>query len=230
MEHLLLLHGALGAKDQLMPLAERLKNRYIIHVLNFNGHGGRVFSGPSFSIESFAGDAIEYLQEKNITQVNIFGYSMGGYVAIWLAKHHAGMIKKVITLATKFYWDESVAAKEVKMLDAETIQQKLPAFAQQLQERHSPNDWKDVLDKTRGLLLSLGQSNSLQLADYSGIQAPCLLLLGDKDKMITGKETEDVHAHLPHSQFQLLPDTAHPLEQVDMAMLATTVSRFLEHD
>ena len=230
MQHLLLLHGALGSKDQLTPLTESLKDKYIVHTLNFSGHGGRDFLSPVFSIELFAGDVLDYLHEKNIAAVNIFGYSMGGYVAMWLAKHHADKIKKVVTLATKFYWDETVAAKEIKMLNAETIQQKVPAFAKQLQERHFPNDWKEVLNRTKGLLLSLGQHNSLQLPDYSGIQTSCLLLLGDKDKMITREETEEVHARLSHAQFEILPDTPHPLEQVDVELLASVVEFFLVRD
>jgi esterase/lipase len=39
MQHLLLLHGAIGAKDQLQPLADELKDNYFIHTLNFSGYG-----------------------------------------------------------------------------------------------------------------------------------------------------------------------------------------------
>jgi pimeloyl-ACP methyl ester carboxylesterase len=227
MQHLLLLHGAIGAKDQLRPLAEILKNKYIVHTLDFSGHGGRGFAETPFSIELFANDVLEYLREKRIDHVSIFGYSMGGYVAMWLAKHHPGKITGVITLATKFYWDEAVAAKEVKMLDAGTIREKLPAFANQLQQRHAPNDWQNVLDKTKELLLALGRNNTLQLPGYVSIETPCLLLLGDKDKMITREETEDVFKHLPRAQFEILPGTPHPIEQVDTALLAEWVEKFL---
>jgi len=48
MEHLLLLHGALGSKEQLAALALKLKDKYVVHTLNFNGHGGRPFPKSLF--------------------------------------------------------------------------------------------------------------------------------------------------------------------------------------
>ncbi len=40
MKDLLLLHGALGAKSQFDKLADLLCTTYIVHALNFEGHGG----------------------------------------------------------------------------------------------------------------------------------------------------------------------------------------------
>src|SRR4029077_13449669 len=101
MQHLLVLHGAIGAKDQLQPLAEKLRSHYIVHTLNFSGHGGETIPA-TFSIEGFANDVLHYLKQNNIDKINIFGYSMGGYVALYLAKHYPEKVNKAATLATKF--------------------------------------------------------------------------------------------------------------------------------
>ena len=93
MNSLLLLHGAIGAKDQLQPIAEQLKNTFDVHTLNFSGHGGEPMPS-SFSIEQFAGDVLLFLKQNNISKTNIFGYSMGGYVALYLAKHHPDRLKR----------------------------------------------------------------------------------------------------------------------------------------
>lgn len=227
MQHLLLLHGAIGAKDQLRPLADALKNRYMIHTMNFSGHGGTVFPATGFSIPQFAEEIYRYLQEHGITGSSVFGYSMGGYAAMYLAKDHPEAVGRIITLATKFHWDETIAAKEVKMLDAETLLQKFPAFAAQLEQRHQPNDWKDLLVKTRDLLLGLGKKNALGQEDYASIHNTCLLLLGDRDKMVTPEETIAVQKALPNARFQLVPETAHPLEQVKIDQLAALISSFI---
>ncbi len=226
-QNLLLLHGAIGAKDQLQPLADALKENYSIHTLNFSGHGGEAFKDEDLSIPLFAGEVMNYLQRKRIETVNIFGYSMGGYVAMYLAMHHPGIVSGIITLGTKYYWDEAIAAKEVKMLDAETISQKIPAFAEQLRNRHAHNDWKRVLDQTREMLLKLGRQNTLRLDDYKSISAECLLLLGDKDKMVTLDETVAVQKALPHGEFKILPNTPHPVEQADIAQLTNIITRFI---
>ncbi|WP_207514003.1 alpha/beta fold hydrolase [Longitalea luteola] len=227
MQHLLLLHGALGSKDQMEPLATALHNSYQIHTFNFGGHGGRPFPEKTFSISLFSEQIAEYLRQSGIQQANIFGYSMGGYAAMHLAKHHPEQVNKVITLATKFHWDEKTAAREVKMLDGKTIQEKVPAFAAQLQQRHAPNDWLALLDKTKELLTGLGNNNTLQPEDYATITTPVLVLLGDRDKMVSLEESQAVYKQLPNARFGILPGTPHAFEQVNFSLLAFLIDEFI---
>lgn len=228
MQHLILLHGAIGSKEQLEPLAQLLQNDFTVHTIGFAGHGGNPVPDEPFSIELFAHEVLDYMQQQNIEQSNIFGYSMGGYVGLYLAKKYADKIIKLVTLATKVQWNESIAAKEIKMMDADTIQQKVPAFAAQLEKRHAPNNWKTVLQKGAEMLANLGRRNTLILEDYSTINTPCLLLLGDRDKMVSLDETVTVYKQLSIAQFAVLPNTAHPIEQVDASLLAFIVKRFLK--
>src|SRR6218665_691823 len=165
MQHMLLLHGAIGAKDQLLPLAEKLSGPFTVHTLSFSGHGGEAMP-DAFSMQLFANDVLNYLEKNNIPKISIFGYSMGGYVALYLAKHHPEKVEKIFTLATKFLWTPEIAAKEIKMLDAEKIAEKIPAFAQILEKRHTPNNWKVVLQKTAAMMMEMGASNPLQLSDF----------------------------------------------------------------
>src|SRR5690349_11963886 len=112
MQAILLLHGAIGAADQLSRLEEELAGSYSVYRLSFSGHGGSSFAAEPFSIKLFAADVIAFLDTQQISTINIFGYSMGGYVAMYLAKYHPERVNKIITLATKFNWDETIAANE----------------------------------------------------------------------------------------------------------------------
>lgn len=229
MQPIILLHGALGSKDQLQPLTKALENYFQVHTFNFSGHGGRPFGDKHFSISLFSDQIGEYMQEMGISQTTIFGYSMGGYAAMYLARQFPDKISKLITLATKFHWDEKTAAREVTMLNGKTIQEKVPAFAAQLQQRHAPNDWLVLLEKTSQLLTDLGKQNALQPEDHAAIATPCLLLLGDRDKMVTLDETVAVYKQSPHGQLGVLPGTPHALEQVNVPLLAGMISTFLNH-
>jgi pimeloyl-ACP methyl ester carboxylesterase len=228
MQHLLLLHGAIGAKDQLSPLANLLSSNYTVHSIDFSGHGEKSSTDTVFSIENFAAGVLAYMNKQQTDRASVFGYSMGGYVALWLAKYHPARINKIVTLATKFRWDEIIAAKEMKMLHADNIVEKVPAFAQQLAKRHGSDNWKIVLDKTKDMLSRLGNNNTLQLADYITIDTPSLLLLGDKDKMVTAEETIDVQKALPNAQYMSLANTTHPIEQVDAEKLADIIKDFIQ--
>ena len=122
MNPLLILHGALGSASQLDPVKSTFEGKgIVVHSLNFSGHGGASFQS-NFGIEQFSSDTLQYLQHHQLQQVDIFGYSMGGYVALWLAKMHPDRVGRIVTLGTKFDWSEESAAKEVKKLNPEKIQ------------------------------------------------------------------------------------------------------------
>jgi pimeloyl-ACP methyl ester carboxylesterase len=225
MQPILLLHGAIGAADQLQPLAGKLPN-YKVMSFNFSGHGGKEFPVEALSIKGFAEEVLAFMDEQGLEQVSIFGYSMGGYVGMYLAKHHPQRVKKVATLATKFYWDVPTAAKEMQMLDADKIEVKIPAFAKALQERHAPTDWKILLQRTAGMLRAMGEDNPLKPGDYSGIGTDSLVMLGDKDKMVTLDETLAVYKSLPNGRMAMLPDTQHPIEQSNTEALAFLLNQF----
>lgn len=227
MEHILLLHGAIGSKDQLMPVEKNLADSFSVYSLNFSGHGDSPSIEDPFSIAGFASEIITLLNQQEIESINVFGYSMGGYVAMYLAKYHPQRIKKIITLATKFAWDEAIAAREIKMLNAGKIEEKLPDFASALQKRHAPNNWKIVLEKTAAMLTAMGKNNPLTTADYPEIHHPVLLMLGDRDKMVTLDETVEVYKNLPKAQLAVLPGTAHPVEMVNTNRLTNEIRTFL---
>jgi pimeloyl-ACP methyl ester carboxylesterase len=227
MQPLILLHGAIGAAAQLAPLADALSAHYSVHTLHFTGHGGRPYGTEQFSMKLFANDILGFMEEQRLEKASIFGYSMGGFAGMCLAKDHPDKVDKIITLATKYHWDPAIAAKEIQMLNPDKIEQKVPAFAATLRDLHAPNDWKDVLKKTADMMTALGNDNTLKLADHSSISTPALLLLGDRDKMVSLDETVAVYKALPNAQMGILPNTPHPLEQVDTQLLAFFIRRFI---
>jgi pimeloyl-ACP methyl ester carboxylesterase len=225
MQHLLLLHGALGAADQLQPLKAALSNNYHVHTLSFKGHGG-MDDIATFSIQAFAEQVLHYLDQHAIDKVNIFGYSMGGYVALYLAHQHPERIQKIFTLATKFLWTPAVAQQEIKMLDAEKIAEKLPAFAQTLEKRHAPLDWKKLLKKTADMMIGLGDHTPLTDAVLEQLELPVLVGIGDKDNMVTLEETIQVYRKLKNANLLVLPKTQHPIEKVNLEKLADAISSY----
>ncbi len=226
MKKLLLLHGALGSKSQLEPLAEILKNDFEVHALNFSGHGGSPFA-DTFGIEQSTTEVLDFLNKNNLEQVDIFGYSMGGYVALNFAHLHPERVGKIVTLATKFDWTLEGAEREIKMLDPDKIEAKIPAFANQLQERHSPNDWKVLLRKTADMMLELGQVPTLTPTILSKIPHQSLICLGDSDQMVSLEETTQAAAALPNGQLKVLEQTPHPFEKVNTAAFTSILASFL---
>jgi pimeloyl-ACP methyl ester carboxylesterase len=219
MNPILLLHGALGSSEQLLPLKSQLEESgKEVFSFNFSGHGGRFFA-DDFNIQQFAAETLQFIQEQNLKQVNVFGYSMGGYVGLWAAYQQPAFFKTIVTLGTKFDWTKSSADVEVKKLDPEKILDKVPAFAESLMRRHSPNDWKKVVKKTADLMLTLGSHPILTDNVLRQIEASVVVCLGDKDDLTSADFSRSVSKTLPHGKFILLENAPHPIEKVDKTLV-----------
>ncbi len=215
---LLLLHGALGSAAQFNQLLPLLPGDWPVFTLNFPGHGGHA-TEAGFSIEQFSDSVLRFLDRHKIQQVQIFGYSMGGYTALQLAGKHPDRIARIITLGTKFHWTPEIAAREIALLNPEKIAQKVPVFAQLLADRHAPTDWKDLLRHTADLLQSLGNGAAMRPETFRQISCPVRIGLGGEDHLVTVEESKEVAALLPNGSIDILPGVKHPFEQIDTGFL-----------
>lgn len=223
----LLLHGAIGSSAQLKPLAASLaENGFDPKLFDFTGHGGRVMPDADFSIALFAKEVIGWIDEQRISTIDIFGYSMGGYVALYMARHYPERVGKILTVATKFDWNPEGAAKEVKMLNPEKIAEKIPKFAAALEQRHAPQDWKEVLKRTADMMLAMGNQPPLTDDDLRQIPNVVGLRVGESDTMVSLEETIHVARMLPDAGFNTLPATPHPVEEMSVELLTKTAIDF----
>jgi esterase/lipase len=227
MKKLLLLHGAIGASSQFDKLKEELKDKFEIFTMNFSGHGGEVMP-DKFSIELFADDVLKFLEKNKLESIDVFGYSMGGYVALYIASKYKDKLNKIFTLATKFAWDEDTSAKESKMLNPAKLTEKIPAFAKALEKRHSSEDWKTVLHKTAEMMIDLGKKPLLTDEVLEKIENDVLVSVGDKDTMVTLEETANAAGKLKNGRLYIFSDTEHPIEKIDPKKLSTEIINFFK--
>jgi pimeloyl-ACP methyl ester carboxylesterase len=223
---IVLLHGAIGDKSQLSPLKKELERTYQVYSFNFDGHGTKI-SKKDFSIELFSQNLYDFIDENNLNKASIFGYSMGGYVALNLALIAPSKIDKIITYGTKFDWTPEIAENEIKQLNAEKIEAKIPKFATYLETVHEANNWKTVLEKTAKMMVELGEKPVLRADNLKNIQCPTLLLSGDKDVMVTSDETSSFGSFIPNSEFFEMKDFVHPILQVDARLLSLKIEEFI---
>lgn len=224
-QKIILLHGALGSIDQLEILKFELSDSYEVLTFNFNGHGDNSINSL-FSIEVFTDNILDFLNENGIDSVSIFGYSMGGYVALNFALRYPDRIKNIITLGTKLEWNAETSIKEVRKLNADKIEEKVPAFAKTLKGIHTGIGWRDVLYKTAQFMTDLGNGGGLSENDFSSISCPVCLMIGDKDEMVSLDETKHVAQQLQAGEILILPNCKHPIQGVDASYLKSKIATF----
>lgn len=191
--------------------------------MNFPGHGGLPADDPVY-MPQMAEALVQFVKERRLEGARVFGYSMGGYAALWAASKHPDLFGEIRTLGTKFDWTPESAEREAGMLNAEKIEAKVPQFAAALAQRHAPANWKQVLNNTKKLMTDLGSGNKLGQAELAGINIPVTIARGELDNMVTETESREAASWLPNGTFTTLAGTKHPLEQIDMAVLATYVA------
>ena len=224
---LLFLHGALYESSTFGRLTGRLPEGTTGHSFDFPGHGAAPFPEEEFSIPLFGASTLAEIDRLGIDRVSIFGFSMGGYVGLWLARHHPERVERVMTLGTKMDWNPEGAAREVTMLDPEVIDRKVPQFGATLRTRHGEDRWIGVLERTAVMMRNLGDRPALTQEDLQAIETPVRMMVGDRDRMVTIEETVAAYRALPQGELAVLPGTGHPLESVDVALLTSSVERFL---
>lgn len=220
---LLLLHGALYTEAEFGPLLPLLGEEFDVRSFNFSGHGGAPMPDEPFSIRLFAEDVLRKLDEAGEKKADIFGFSMGGYVGIYLARHYPERVGRVMTLATKLDWNPESSAREVTMLNPDKIEEKVPKFAAVLKGRHGDDGWRSVLAKTAEMMTNLGDNPELPYDEFRNVEAPVRIGVGDRDPMVSIDETLRAYRELPNGQFYVLPGTGHPLETVSAEFLSREI-------
>jgi pimeloyl-ACP methyl ester carboxylesterase len=170
---------------------------------------------------------LHFLLEKNIDKTHIFGYSMGGYVGLRLALQNPNIVDSIITLGTKFNWSRESAMQEIKMLDPEKIEENVPAYAKHMEKLHSGNDWKIVMKKTAKMMIDLGEGKRLNDDELRLIHHEVLICMGELDTMVTQEESVKTANLIPGGKFRMLEGVKHPIEKVDMHLLAKVIKDFI---
>ena len=93
---LLLLHGVGRNWQDFAPVIPGLAKNHHIFAVDFRGHGhsGHVASG--YDIEQYSQDIACLLGNCLKLPVAIFGHSLGGSVAMWIAAHHPSLVTAIV--------------------------------------------------------------------------------------------------------------------------------------
>lgn len=100
-----ILHGFLGMSDNWKTLGTQFAAQgFEVHMLDLRNHG-RSIQSDEFNYQLMVNDVVEYCQDKNLTNINLLGHSMGGKVAMFLATQYPDIVEKLIVadIGVKFY-------------------------------------------------------------------------------------------------------------------------------
>lgn len=132
----LLLHGWTASGDlQFFTAYEALAEHCSFITIDHRGHGRGLRSEERFELEDVADDAATLIQALGVAPVIAVGYSMGGPLALLLARRHPDLVRALVVEATALEWCSS-RLDRVRWKTVRIIGPMLRSFAYQRWLRH----------------------------------------------------------------------------------------------
>lgn len=225
---LVLLHGWGMSSAVFAPIMGALSGCFRVLAPDLRGHG-RSAPGPGYRLEDLAGDIEEWLETVQITDCCLFGWSLGGMVALDLAERLGDRLTRLILVSTtpcfveRESWKAGQPEAQVKILarqfrrdprqamqdfflrqfDGEDIdEEKLLIFRRTLLDS-SPLPTKEA---GLGCLDTLCRTD---LRHRGGVDVPTLVVHGTGDSIIPVAAGKYLSAYLPNAQWVALDRTGH---------------------
>lgn len=203
-----------------------LKVNYQVILFDNRGAGQTDAPVGPYSIEQMSLDVVSLCKELGINRAHFVGNSMGGFILQFLALHHSDLVKSAIisnsTMNANCAFNIYLAAQR----------QLLAANAPLSALVHAASSWTFSyrylsLPGTLDQLIELGVNNPypFTLSGYDGqysallafdssdwaykIQAPLLVIAGDKDLIFSEQSERLLANQIMHSSFVCLQDCGH---------------------
>lgn len=214
---LLLLHGAAGCTmAETRPLMRRLEPHYRVLAVDFSGHGASTLPASPFSAALFVDNALAALDHFGVETADVFGFSMGGSMALLLAAHHPDRVRRLALHGAHIHWTEARAQAMTARLNSDAIAAR-PAMADQLAAVHA--DWPALFEHMRAFVATLPERASTMIDLAARVQQSTLVSAADQDELFPRSSTLDLERLLPNAHLALLPGTRHALPQMNLNVL-----------
>lgn len=201
---LVLLHGAFTTIDMFAALLPQLASTRQIIAVELQGHGHTADIKRELRFEYLADDTAALLAHLGIEQADVFGYSLGGSVALYLALQHPGLVRKLALASTCYTLDGYYP--EIREGLKQATPEGFPPALREAYERVAPDPkgWPTLVTKLAQQAASPG---GLRPEDVQAITVPALVVVADGD-IIRPEHAKDL-ARLLQADLMLIPNSDH---------------------
>jgi len=186
------------------------------------------------TIEAMADHAVAFASALGLSQVDVLGFSIGGYVAQTLALRHRTLVRRMILVATGPRGGDPSqdphAAEYAASTDPITGESGLEAFLYLFfrptatsqaagrafwERRHErkrdvdPPSTEQTMAAQRAAAIEWRQIRGERFSELRDISQPTLVVNGHHDVMIPTLNSYTLSQHIPRAQLIIYPDSGH---------------------
>jgi pimeloyl-ACP methyl ester carboxylesterase len=196
--------------------------------LDYRGVGASGGKAP-LAVAEMAEDAIAFIRALGFEEVDLLGFSLGGFVAQDIVLKAPGLVRKVILTGTGPAGGEGI--KDVGRVSWPLIikamltlrdpkfylfftstsngRRAAKAFLERLQERKTDRDKPVTMAAFLRQLKAIKSWGTQPRQDLGAIDKPVLVANGDQDKMVPSSNSIDLARSLPNAELILYEDAGH---------------------
>ena len=178
---LILLHGGLGSGEMFTTILPMLTDGHQAIVVDLQGHGRTADIDRPIEPRLMADDIAALIEHLDLDRPDVFGYSLGGGVAFWLARTYPERIGRLILLSTNMrrdaiYADMLAQQGQVSSASVEFMKD-TPMYQLYQRVAPRPEDFGRLLDK-----IGASMAKDFDLADeVRQLQVPTMVACADAD-------------------------------------------------
>src|SRR3954465_11463956 len=247
---LVMLQHFRGNLDSWDPaLVDRVAQDREVVLVDNRGVGGSTGVVPE-SVTAMARDALAFIDALGLKQIDLLGFSLGGYVAQEIVLLRPRLVRRLVLAGTApqggpdlHRWSEDVYALATS--DQPSAEDLLGLFfsgSEQSQAkgtealgrvfqrevyRDEPTDLA-TRDAQLAAITAWGIPDESKLNRLAGITQPTLVANGDNDTMMHTHNSHLLAEHLPNAQLRIYPDAGHGFLDQHPEQFADEVRAFLE--
>ncbi|MDP9087223.1 MAG: alpha/beta hydrolase [Pseudomonadota bacterium] len=232
---ILFLHGGLLYFDNnFTNQRDYFAARHMVIGIDQRGHGHSPDGPWQLSYQQMADDTAALIRKLKVGPVDVVGHSDGGDIALWLARGHPDLVRRVVIsganlrglppaeLEARKHWTADQQAKKLQEVAASLPQYFVTDYA-----AVSPDGADHWLTMVAKCYLLWSQSIVIEPAELSKITALVLVMAGDHD-FTSLQETTEIFRSLPHAQLIVIPGTGHGTFQMRPELVNLAIAEFLE--
>ena len=220
---LILLPGMLGTVDSdWAPHFDAIRESgFTPHGIDWHGHCAGQPLPDSMTLRNMVEHVVMECERLERETVLVWGYDLGGYVALELERQHPGRLAGFWMHATKFYWDDRSVERLRAALEPSTIDSGL----QEALVKRFGKRWRSLLRLNRALLDDLLEFGPAE-DDLAAVRAPVLVTAGDQDEWVTAAEVERLADRLVLGEFSIFSGVRHALHSARSSLIIPAAAEF----
>jgi pimeloyl-ACP methyl ester carboxylesterase len=194
------------------------------------GHGRSDIGTQAFSFELFADDALAVIRNETKQKVDVLGFSDGALTSYLLASAHPEIVRRLVAIGgprgTQDWTAKAVA--EFNSSQASDVEKNSPQFvADRKKLMPEPERWNEFVARLAKLE---GVPAIIADRQIQSIEAPTLLIAGDRDPYNQTAKFVEIYHLLPRGQLMIVPGCGHLVLHHEPKLTIAAVEEFLNKD